>query len=123
VSNLLETVAQALASSIARARAAGIDSRQIVIDPGLGMGKRGPENYQLLRNLEQLAELGQPLQVSPSRKPFVVESVRAPESEWIFSTAAVAAISAAQGAHLLRVHEVSEVAEAVKVVDRMLESA
>ena len=122
VSNLLETVAEGLSSSIARARAAGIDSRQIVVDPGLGMGKRGPENYELLRNLEQLSNLGQPLQVGPSRKPFVVESVRAPESEWIFSTAAVAAVSAAQGAHLLRVHEVSETVLAVKVVDRMLES-
>jgi dihydropteroate synthase len=121
-SNLIEAVARDLDSSIARARAAGIDRRHIVIDPGFNMGKRGPENYQLLRNLEMLGELGQPLQVSPSRKPFLVESVRAPESERLFATAAAAAISAAQGAHLLRVHEVSEIALVVKAVDRMLDS-
>ena len=87
VSNPLEAVARDLDSSIARARAAGIDRRHIVIDPGLSMGKRGPENYQILRNLERLAELGQPLQVSPSRKQFLVESVRAPDSERLFATA------------------------------------
>jgi dihydropteroate synthase len=122
VSNPLEAVARDLDSSIARARAAGIDRRHIVIDPGLSMGKRGPENYQILRNLERLAELGQPLQVSPSRKQFLVESVRAPESERLFATLAAAAISAAQGAHLLRVHEVSEIGQVVKAIDRMLES-
>jgi dihydropteroate synthase len=121
VSNLIEVVAQGLGSSIARARAAGIDPRQIVIDPGLNMGKRGPENYQLVKNLEQLANLGHPLQVSPSRKPFLADSVRAPESERFLATVAVAAIAAAQGVHLLRVHEVSEIVQAVKAVDRMLE--
>jgi dihydropteroate synthase len=121
-SNLIEAVARDLDSSIARARAAGIDRRHIVIDPGFNMGKRGPENFQLLRNLEILAELGQPLQVSPSRKPFLVESVRAPDSERLFAAAAAAAISAAQGAHLLRVHEVHEIALVVKAVDRMLDS-
>jgi dihydropteroate synthase len=123
VSNPLETIARDLDSSIARARAAGIDRRHIVIDPGLSMGKRGPENYQILRNLERLAELGQPLQVSPSRKQFLVESVRAPESERLFATLAAAAIAAAGGAHLLRVHEVSEIGQVAKAVDRMLESA
>jgi dihydropteroate synthase len=120
VSNLIEMVARELDSSISRARSAGIDGRQIVVDPGLGMGKRGPENYQILKNLGMIAELG-PLQVSPSKKPFLVESVRAPESERLLATVAVAAISAAQGAHLLRVHEVAEVAQMLKAMDRMLE--
>jgi dihydropteroate synthase len=123
VSNPLENVARDLDSSIARARAAGIDRRHIVIDPGLSMGKRGPENYQILRNLERFAELGQPVQVSPSRKAFLVESVRAPDSERLFATAAAAAICAAHGAQVLRVHEVSEMALVAKAVDRMLESA
>ena len=122
VSNPLEAIARELDSAIARGRAAGIDRRHIVIDPGLAMGKRGPESYQILRNLDVLAELGQPLQVSPSRKPFLVESIRAPESERLFATAAAAAIAAAQGVHLLRVHEVSEIVQVVKAVDRMLES-
>jgi len=122
VSNLLEAVARDLDSSIARARAAGIDRRHIVIDPGLNMGKRGPENYQILCNLERLGELGEPLQVSPSRKQFLVESVRAPESERLFAVAAAAAVSALQGVHVLRVHEVSEIVQVVKAVDRMLEA-
>jgi dihydropteroate synthase len=122
LSNVLENIARDLAASIARAHAAGVDRRHIVIDPGLNMGKRGPENYQILRNLERLAELGQPLQISPSRKPFLVESVRTPETERLFATVAAAAVSALQGAHLLRVREVSEVAQAVKAIDRMLEA-
>jgi dihydropteroate synthase len=122
LSNVLEIVARDLDSSIARARAAGIDRRHIVIDPGLSRGKRGPENFQILANLERLADLGQPLQVGPSRQPFLVESVRAPDSERLFATLAAAAVSAAEGAHMLRVHEVSEIAQVVKAVDRMLES-
>ncbi len=122
MSNPLEAVARDLDSSIARARAAGIDRRYIVIDPGLNMGKRGPDNFQILRNLERFAELGQPLQVSPSRKQFLVESVRAPESERLFATLAAAAIAGAQGVHLLRVHEVSEIVQVAKAVDRMLEA-
>jgi dihydropteroate synthase len=122
LSNVMETIARDLAASIARAHSAGIDRRQIVIDPGLNMGKRGPENHQILHNLERLGELGQPLQVSPSRKPFLVESVRAPESERLFATVAAAVVSVLGGAHLLRVREVSEVAQAVKAIDRMLEA-
>jgi dihydropteroate synthase len=121
VSNLLEMVARDLDSAVARARAAGIDHRQIVIDPGFNVGKRGPENYYLLKGLERLSELGQPIQVSPSRKPFLLESVRASESERLFATAAAASLAAAQGVHLLRVHEVSEIEQVVKAVDRMLE--
>jgi dihydropteroate synthase len=74
----------------------------------------------VLKNLGMIAELG-PLQLSPSNKPFLVESVRAPESERLLATVAVAAISAAQGAHLLRVREVSEVKQTLKAMDRMLE--
>lgn len=121
VSNLPEVVARGLDSSIARARAAGIDARQIVIDPGLNMGKRGPENHLLLKNLGQLVDLGHPVQVSPSRKPFLADSVRAPEGERFLATVAVAAIAAAQGVHLLRVHEVAEIVQAVKSIDRVLE--
>lgn len=122
VSNPLEAVARDLGSSIARALAAGIDRRQIVVDPGLGNGKRGPESLQILRQVERLAGLGQPVQVSPSRKPFLVESIRAPQSERLYATAAAAAVAAAQGAHLLRVQEVGEIAQVVKAIDRMLES-
>ena len=121
MSSPTETVARELESSIARARAAGIDRRQIVIDPGLGLGKRGPENYLIVRQLERLFELGQPIQVTPSRQPFLVESVRSPESERLYSTLVLAAIVAWEGAHLLRVHEVAEAAQAMKLVDRMMD--
>jgi dihydropteroate synthase len=121
MSNPVEMVARDLESSIARARAAGIDRRQIVVDPGLGLGKRGPENYQILRELKRLLVLGQAVQISPSRQPFLVESVRSPESERLFATAALAAVAAWEGAHLLRVREVSEIAQVVKLVDRMID--
>lgn len=121
VANLVEMVARDLQSAIARSRAAGIDPRQVVVDPGLNMGKRGPENFLILRALPLFGELGQPVQVSPSQKPFLVESIKAPESERMFATAAMASLAAAQGVQILRVHEVAEIAQVLKAVDRVLE--
>jgi dihydropteroate synthase len=119
--DVMELVLRDLDSSIARARAAGIDRRHVVIDPGLNLGKRGAENLDVLAQVGRLAQLGQPIQISPSRKPFLVESVRATDREWFHATAAVAVAAACEGVHLLRVREVAEVTELVKPVDRMLE--
>jgi dihydropteroate synthase len=120
--NLTESVVRDLRSSVARARQAGMDPRQIVVDPGLGLGKKGLDNYRLLGQLKQLCDLNVPIAISASRLPFLTESVRASESEWLAADAAAAVIAICAGAHLVRSYDVAQVVQAAKVADRLFEA-
>ena len=121
VAEPLVSIVRDLQSGLARARMARIDNRFIAIDPGLGYGKRRLENYEILRRLEDLIELRHPVMVSPSRKPFQTESVRAPEADWIHSAAAAATIAVAGGAHIVRTHDVPETLSVLRAADRYFE--
>jgi dihydropteroate synthase len=101
---------------------ARIDDRFITIDPGLGYGKRRLENYEILRRLDDLIELRHPVMVSPSRKPFLTESIRAPEADWLYSGAAAATVAVAGGAHIVRTNEVAETVSVVRAADRYFEA-
>ena len=122
VAEPLVSVVRDLQSGLARARMARIDDRFIAIDPGLGYGKRRLENYEILRRLEDLIELRHPVLVSPSRKPFLTESIRAPEADWLYSAAAAATVAVAGGAHIVRTHEVAETVSVVRAADRFFEA-
>lgn len=119
--DLVATIGRDLESSLARARRAGIDRRRIVIDPGLELGKRGIENFRVLTQLDRLGQLQQPILVSPSRKRFMTESVRAGDAEWTLAAVALSTIAIYGGAHIVRVHEVDAVAQAAKAADRVFE--
>lgn len=119
--DLVATIGRDLVSSLARARRAGIDRRRIVIDPGLELGKRGLENFRVLTQLDRLGQLQQPILVSPSRKRFMTESVRASDAEWTLAAVALSTIAIYGGAHIIRVHEVQAVAHAAKAADRVFE--
>ena len=119
--DLVAAIGRDLQSSLARARHAGIDRRRIVIDPGLELGKRGLENFRVLTQLDRLGQLQQPLLVSPSRKRFMTESVRASDAEWTLAAVALSTIAIYGGAHIVRVHEVEAVAQAAKAADRVFE--
>lgn len=121
VPDLVGTIGRDLESGLARARGAGIDRRRIVVDPGLELGKRGPENMKILTQLHRLAHLQQPILVSPSQKRFMTDSVRATESEWSLAAVAASTITIYGGAHILRVHEVEAVAQAAKFADRFFD--
>ncbi len=119
--DLVAAIGRDLVSSLARARRAGIDRRRIVIDPGLELGKRGLENFRVLTQLDRLGQLQQPILVSPSRKRFMTESVRASNAEWTLAAVALSTIAIYGGAHIVRVHEVEAVAQAAKAADRVFE--
>ena len=119
--DLVAAIGRDLVSSLARARRAGIDRRRIVIDPGLELGKRGLENFRVLTQLDRLGQLQQPILVSPSRKRFMTESVRASNAEWTLAAVALSTIVIYGGAHIVRVHEVEAVAQAAKAADRVFE--
>jgi len=126
--DVMKDVAQGLRASIRKARAAGVRKSQIVIDPGIGFGKSFEQNYELLRKLPELAKLGYPLLVGTSRKGFLGATLArngkpAPPEERLWATAATVTASILGGAHIVRVHDVAEMAQVARVADCLLDSA
>lgn len=109
-----------LSERVEAAVAAGIPRERILVDPGIGFGKRPSDNLALHRHLADLKVLGRPLVVGPSRKSFLGRITGRPETERGYATAAAVAIAAWQGAHVLRVHDVREMADAVRVAHGIL---
>ncbi|RMG16785.1 MAG: dihydropteroate synthase [Deltaproteobacteria bacterium] len=115
--DLLEEVMDGLLRAMARARDAGIDEAQIVVDPGIGFAKRAPHTLALLRDLESLATLGRPILVGASRKSFIGAVCGAEVGERLPGSLAAAVLAAEHGAHFLRVHDVKETRQALAVFD------
>ncbi|WP_148864175.1 dihydropteroate synthase [Marinobacter fonticola] len=105
-----------LMARVAAAKDAGIPSEKLILDPGFGFGKSLEHNLQLLDALEQLGALGYPLLVGMSRKSMLGEITGRDVSERLPASLAVATIAAMKGAAILRVHDVKETVDAVKVV-------
>lgn len=103
-----------------RAVRAGVERGRIVVDPGLGFGKRGEQNSEILARLQELGSLDLPILVGPSRKLFLKQG-SARETEFATAAAVTAAILA--GAHLVRVHDVLAMRAAVSVADAILRNA
>ncbi|MCM3881551.1 MAG: dihydropteroate synthase [Vicinamibacterales bacterium] len=107
-----------LCSSLDRALTAGVARDAIVLDPGLGFAKRPEHSYAALAALPELAALGRPLLVGPSRKSFLAAAIGDRPAP-LRDTATAAAVTAAVllGAHIVRVHAVADMVEAVRVAD------
>ena len=120
--DIISVVARDLQSTIGRASGMGIERRRIVLDPGLEQGKRGLQNFRILAELDFLAALKRPILVDLAGKPFLTESVRAPDDERIFATATAAAVAICAGAHIIRVGEVREISYVAKTADRIFEA-
>jgi dihydropteroate synthase len=121
VPDLISLIGRDLKSALDRALDAGIDRRRIVLDPGLELGKRGIENFQILSNLERFTPLQQPLLVCPSHKTFITGSLRASDEAFLFGTAAAVTAAVCMGAHIVRVHDVEAIKLVVQVADRFHE--
>jgi dihydropteroate synthase len=126
--NVMTDVASGLKQSVAAARKAGVAKNKIVVDPGIGFGKSFEQNYELLANLEEIAELGYPMLVGTSRKGFLGKTlarngkpVTAEERVW--GTAATVTASILGGAHIVRVHDVAEMAQVARVADCIVNNA
>jgi len=114
--DVLEEVAEELAACVARAEAAGVAPSQIVVDPGIGFGKRRQDNLALLANVGWLGErLGKPVLVGPSRKAFLGQLTGDPVDERDVATAAACAVAVFAGANAIRVHDVGAGVRAARV--------
>jgi dihydropteroate synthase len=123
--DVLKDVVQGLRKSVTIARKAGVANSQIILDPGIGFGKSYAQNYELLQKLPQLARLGYPLLVGTSRKAFLGATLArdgkpAPPEERIWGTAATVTASILNGAHIVRVHDVAEMAQVACAADCVL---
>ena len=113
-----------LGASLERAVTAGVPREAVILDPGLGFAKRPEHSYAALAALPELAALGRPLLVGPSRKSFLAAAIGRPEraegrpaAERDAATAAAVTAAVLLGAHLVRVHAVREMTDAVRVAD------
>jgi dihydropteroate synthase len=104
-----------LARRIAVAESVGIARARIAIDPGIGFGKTFDHNLELLRNLPKFADLGCAIMVGTSRKGFLGTVARRPVTERGVASVASALAACATGAHIVRVHDVAETSDAIKV--------
>jgi dihydropteroate synthase len=109
-----------LADRVEAAVAAGIAEERIWLDPGIGFGKTAEHNLELLRRLAELRELGRPLVIGTSRKSFIGRVDGSDAGERLGGTIASSVLAAAEGAAVLRVHDVAEVRQAMAVTTAIL---
>jgi len=113
-----------LAERIAFAEARGLKKSQIAVDPGIGFGKTVEHNLQLLARLEELTSLGCPVLVGPSRKSFIGKVLAPPGAgagrdadDRLWGTVAIVAWAVTRGARIVRVHDVAETADVVRMTE------
>jgi dihydropteroate synthase len=118
--DVVADVAAFLAERLQAALDAGVDEEQIWLDPGIGFGKTLEHNLELLRRLGELRGVGRPLLVGTSRKSFIGKLDGSGAEARIGGTIASSVLAMAQGAEVLRVHDVAEVAQALAMATAIL---
>lgn len=118
--NVLLEVKSFLKEKIEIAQAAGIKKEKIIIDPGIGFGKRHKDNLVLIKNLHFFEDLDQPILIGISRKSFIGKILDSPPQQRLEGTIASAVLSVVHGAQILRVHDVSSVKKAVLVAEAII---
>ncbi len=115
--NLVFEIKKYLWDGIQLAREAGISEEQIIIDPGIGFGKKQIHNLQILNRLESFEELGYPILIGTSRKSLIKYVNKDEVDGRLFGTAATASASILGGANILRVHDVKEIKKVALMTD------
>jgi dihydropteroate synthase len=118
--DVVDEVKAFLAERVEAAVAAGVGEERIWLDPGIGFGKTAAHNLELLRRLGELRELGRPLVIGTSRKSFIGRVDGSDAGERLGGTIASSVLAAAEGAEVLRVHDVAEVGQAMAVATAIL---
>lgn len=115
--NVVREVYTYLEAQVARCVAVGIEKNHIILDPGFGFGKTLTHNYQLLDKLDLFHNLGLPVLAGMSRKSMIGQLMDIPPDERVAGSVACAVIAAMKGAQIIRVHDVKETVQAMKVVE------
>jgi dihydropteroate synthase len=118
--DVLQEIRSFLAEKIEIALAYGLKKENIIIDPGIGFGKRLEDNLVLINKLDFFEALERPILVGVSRKSFIGKVLNAPPQDRLEGTIAAAVVSILRGASLLRVHDVKAVKRAALVAEAIL---
>lgn len=119
--DVVAEVRDELAARVAVAERAGITRDRIIVDPGLGFAKRAEQSMAALAGLPALAALGVPVLSGPSRKSFLQAALGPrPPGARVWGTAAAVAASIWYGAHIVRVHDVAQMVDVVRVTDALI---
>ncbi|WMN18613.1 dihydropteroate synthase [Pseudomonas piscis] len=105
-----------LAERMGACAAAGIDAQRIILDPGFGFAKTLQHNLSLFKHMEALHSLGRPLLVGVSRKSMIGQALERPVGERLHGSLALAALAVAKGAKIIRVHDVAETVDVVRMI-------
>ncbi|HVW01152.1 MAG TPA: dihydropteroate synthase [Planctomycetaceae bacterium] len=105
--DVVTEIADYLSKRLADLEGQGIPRERVVLDPGIGFGKTAEHNLQILSNIERFRALGRPVLIGHSRKRFLAKMLGRPLNESTFGTVGVSLACAAQGADLLRLHEIA----------------
>ena len=124
--DVIRDVMAGLRDALARARCAGLAKSQLLVDPGVGFGKKHQQNFEILARLPEFARLGCPIVVGTSRKSFLGKAMsrlggpEVPPGERLLGTAATVTASILAGAHIVRVHDVAEMAQVARIADQVV---
>ena len=119
-SDVIGDVCGGLEAGIAAAAAAGIPAGRIIVDPGFGFGWRVEQNLELLRRLGELRQLGRPILIGTSRKSSIGRVLDLPVEQRLEGTAATVALAIANGADIVRVHDVREMSRVARMTDAIV---
>ena len=120
--DVITEITEYLTQSIEIAQNAGIDREKIVIDPGIGFGKRLEDNLNILKNLKKFSILNCPILVGPSRKSFIGRILDLPVEERLEGSLAALAVAIMNEANIVRVHDVKESKRVAGLVDAVLKA-
>ena len=114
--DLVVEVSEFLAEQVARCGTAGIAPEKIILDPGFGFAKALQHNLSLFKHMDALHALGRPLLVGVSRKSMIGRALNRPVGERLYGGLALAALAVTKGARILRVHDVAETMDVVRMI-------
>ncbi|MBS3819632.1 dihydropteroate synthase [bacterium] len=118
--NIFSEIKEFFEERISTVLSHGISKKSILVDPGIGFGKRFQDNLDLIQNLQFLNELNCPIMVGTSRKSFLGQILNLPPQERVEGTIASSILSILHGAHILRVHDVRAVKRAIQVAEAII---
>ena len=117
--DVLREVGDFFSERLARLAEQGVSGEQVALDPGIGFGKELKHNIKLLSGIHELIMSGRPLLIGASRKSFIGKLLGTPSNERLPASLACAACAAAKGAHVVRVHDVAETVQAVRMTEAL----
>ncbi|BCL68684.1 dihydropteroate synthase [Vibrio nigripulchritudo] len=120
--DVLLEVGEFLNERVTACEKAGIKKEQLILDPGFGFGKTLAHNYHLLANLEKFHQFGIPILAGMSRKSMIFKLLEKQPAECVVGSVTCASIAALKGAQIIRVHDVPETVEAMKIINTICEN-